>query len=111
MARLTASLPLCSALLFAAGCGGSPPPPPPPPPPQVSLILAETDVVGRDVSLSLEVSGCHEIAALELDDGKHLLKSVAPKGTTTATRLEQGDFHDESGIAVHAALQARAVCD
>lgn len=101
-------------LLAAAACDTTPITPPPPNPPQVFLIAAESVVAAPSLTLTANVSGCKEVAQLQLYQDGGFLKTVPYTGSNTQVTLVPGDltsYYPELGIAIGLILTAKVVCD
>ncbi len=102
-------------VLLAVAC--SPPPPPPPPPkdpPRVFLVAAESNVVGTQIALTMNVNGCEKVQSAALLDRDTLIKEVSFGGNPTALTIasnELGNLYPTRGLAADLSLVAKATCD
>lgn len=102
-------------ILMAAACDPpAPPPPPPPPPPQVFLTVTESNVIGDAVKGKVNVSGCKNVAQVQILQQDAFLADVNFTGMATDFTLSPGLFsalYSRLGIAASLTLKAKVVCD
>ena len=79
--------------------------------PQVSVLVDETNTVGRSVRLSISVSGCSKVQKLELFDNDTLLKVVPYTASPTPVELTSEELKYPQGLAANLALLASVTCD
>ena len=108
---------LIGVLLVLATCACDPPPvvtPPPPTPPQVFLTVAEPNVLGDAVKGKVNVSGCKNVAQVQVLQGDAFLADVNYSKSPTDFSLPAGLFsalYSRLGIAASLVLKAKVVCD
>ncbi len=104
-------------LLALAFCGcpdPDPPPPPPPPPPQVFLTMNASYFIGESVKGKVNVSGCKNVAQVQLLHQDAFLTEVPFTKLPTEFTLAPGLFsplYSRLGIALPLTLKAKVVCD
>jgi hypothetical protein len=106
---------LLSLAAFFQGCPPpDPPPPPPPTPPQVFLTVTESNVIGSSVKGKVNVSGCKNVAQVQLLQGDSFLSDLNYTKSPTDFELAPGLFsalYSRLGIAASLTLKAKVVCD
>lgn len=111
MTRLTA------AVLLVALLGCEPETvvtPPPPTPPQVFLTVVENNVIGDTVRGRVNVSGCKNVAQVQLLQQGSFLYDVQYSKSPTEFALPAGLFsalYSRLGIAASLTLTAKVLCD
>jgi hypothetical protein len=103
-------------VLFAAftGCEEMKPPPLPPSPPQVFLTINEANVIGDSVKGKVNVSGCKNVAQVQLLQGDAFLAAVDYVKSPTDFTLPPSAFsalYSRLGIAASLTLKAKVACD
>ena len=86
--------------------------PPPPNPPQVFLTVTESNVIGDAVRGKVTVSGCKNVAQVQLLQGEAFLADVTQ--SAAAFTLEPGlfaSYYPRLGIAASLTLKAKVICD
>lgn len=102
------AFPVCVVLLALLGCG-QPSHPLPPDPPRVSLVAPGADVADSKLDLTLSLSGCDSVKALEIWDHQYFAATVTYGGNPTHVSLPYNVFHYPS-IAVDLSLTAKVIC-
>lgn len=108
---------LAAAVLLVALCGcepETPPTPPPPNPPQVFLTVNENNVIGDTVRGRVNVSGCKNVAQVQLLQREAFLYDVQYSKSPTEFALPAGLFsalYSQLGIAASLSLRAKVLCD
>lgn len=115
MKRLLRVLPVVA---LALSCDDVKPTPTPPNPPQAFITVNEANVIGGEIRGKVNVSGCKNIAGLELLESDSVLKNIGnPDGGTKTPvdfSLSPGSFshlYARRGIATPLVLKARVTCD
>ncbi len=84
------------------------------PPPQVFLTLLEPNVIDTTFRGTVNVTGCAEVAQVQLLQGGVYLTDVPWSGHATAFTLTPGSFaglYGKLGLAAKLSLSAKVVCD
>lgn len=97
--------------LVALSCGGTGSGSTQPDLPQASILVEDTNTVGKSVKLTISVSGCTQVQKLELLNDDALLKTVPFSGNPTAVELTTTDISFAQGISANLSLTARVTCD
>ena len=103
-----------SLLSLLTGCPPSTNPPPTRDPPQVFLTAVESNVVGTQVALTVNVTGCDQVQRLAIYDRSTFLLNVPyVEGATAVVLTSQalGALYPKLGIAADLSLVAEATCD
>lgn len=113
MKRLIASLVLVAGLI--SSCDEMVVNPPPPAnPPQVFLTVTETNVMGDSVKGRVNVSGCKNVAQVQLLQGDAFLFDVMYSKSPTDFTLPAAlfaNYYPQLGFAAGLTLKAKVVCD
>jgi hypothetical protein len=84
------------------------------PPPQVFLTLLEPNVIDTSFRGTVNVTGCAQVAQVQLLQGGTFLTDVPWSGHATAFTLTPGSFaglYGKLGLAAKLSLSAKVVCD
>ncbi|MEN9798292.1 MAG: hypothetical protein RL653_1988 [Pseudomonadota bacterium] len=109
-ARLAALAPVATLVMLSCG-PKAPPDAPPKDPPRVFVTVAESDVVGTQFKLSISVTGCDAVNAVQLYDHTSLIKVVEYGPTPTPVTLAMNELPWPSlGFAGNLSLRAQAFC-
>lgn len=93
-----------------SACPSTVTPTPPVEKPQVAIHMPMIDVVGEDLSFTVNVSGCDTLQTLEIYDGSQFIKSVPPSLPQTEVTVLANELDYSRGFALSVAFRARAVC-
>lgn len=100
---------------LAAACGTNPPPPPPPPAPQVFLTVTETNVFGKKITGTTNVTGCKTVQQVQiLTDNEAFLADANYTGANSVWEIPGSNlnrYYSERGLALPLSLWAKVICD
>ncbi len=107
---------LLVVVAITTGCPVETPPPPPPNPPNVFLTMDEANVIGDAVRGKVNVSGCKNVAQVQLlqGDNDSFVMDLNYTKSPTDFVVTPGFFstlYPRTGIAASLTLKAKVVCD